>query len=150
MSAQASVQPPSENTKVIWVGKDEDNRYENVSSNNDVKNDEVIYKENDEENEENDKVNDKVNDLVNEEDEVDEVDDVDEEDDRSEDTNHLLSLHPFYLMMETFLKYNDKTIAQVMAEMSQNIKDLNDNIRSLKEMKLSQSNAQVDTNVEMQ
>ena len=63
-----------------------------------------------------------------------EVDDKKAGDDDGESvaTNELISLHPIYIMLDTFLKHEDKSVAQLFAEMAVDIKELKTEIKSLR------------------
>lgn len=64
-----------------------------------------------------------------------EADAVNEDDSESNDsvaTNELISLHPLYIMLDTFLKHEDKSIAEMFAEMAVDIKELKNEFRSLR------------------
>ena len=59
-------------------------------------------------------------------------DDKKDEDNESVATNELISLHPIYIMLDTFLKHGDKSVAQLFSEMAADIKELKTEIKSLR------------------
>lgn len=131
--AQPQPQPSSSgDRKIIWVGKDaaEDSQKNSINAQAEMQDDA-----------QDNNMSDKNGDKHEQEEYSGSNSGSDNgsgSDSGSDDTNKLLSLHPFYLMMETFLKHNDQTTAQILAEMSQNIKSLSDSIRELKKEKLQE------------
>ena len=59
-------------------------------------------------------------------------DDKKDEDNESVATNELISLHPIYIMLDTFLNHGDKSVAQLFSERSADIKELKTEIKSLR------------------